>query len=299
MQRLPPPPLPDWLAAMVPFERYVVDIGGWKMHVMEQGEGRPVFMLHGNPTWGFLYRKVALALKGEPLRVIMPDLIGLGWSDKPRDLSMHTIRNHSTWIGDLIDRMDLRGMVFVGQDWGGPIGLHALVPRRDRLAGMVLMNTVAGPPRPGFTPTPFHRLSQMPLVSDLLFRGFGFPQRGMNFAQGDKRSIRGNVARAYAEPLRGLANNAAPLALARMVPDTLNHPSCTALKEVEALVSSWKGPAAIVWGDRDPVLGRTRSRMERLLPQAPVTRTEAGHFLQEEAPDAIAEAVRNVVAQIV
>jgi cis-3-alkyl-4-acyloxetan-2-one decarboxylase len=120
---IPAPPLPAWLDRMVPFERSVVDLGEHRVHVMQAGSGRPVLMLHGNPTWGFLWRKVAAELRGEPLRLVMPDLVGLGFSDKPRDLAAHTLENHGRWMAALVERLDLRDLVFVGQDWGGPIGL--------------------------------------------------------------------------------------------------------------------------------------------------------------------------------
>jgi cis-3-alkyl-4-acyloxetan-2-one decarboxylase len=116
----------------------------------------------------------------------------------------------------------------------------------------------------------------------------------MALAQGDRRSIRGDVARAYRVPLADPADRVAPLALARMVPDSLEHPSIAPLRRSHELVEGWQGPAAIVWGDRDPILGRVRTHIERLLPQASVTRTQAGHFLQEEVPDEIAAAVAAV-----
>ena len=99
---LPAPHLPAWLEKMVPFRRYLVQAGDYRNHVMEIGEGRPVLCVHGNPSWGFLYRKVALALSGQPVRMIMPDLIGLGLSDKP-GAAAHTLENHITWFGKLID----------------------------------------------------------------------------------------------------------------------------------------------------------------------------------------------------
>jgi cis-3-alkyl-4-acyloxetan-2-one decarboxylase len=289
------PALPDWLDRQLPFRRSLVDVGGGvRMHVMEQGSGRPVVMLHGNPTWGFLWRKVALALTGEPLRIILPDLVGLGLSDKPRDPAAHTLENHARWLGTLLDTLGLDRFVFVGQDWGGPIGLRALADRPSRLAGLVLANTVIGPPRPGFRPTAFHRFARLPLVSDLVFRVVGFPQNALGWAQGDRRSIRGDVARAYRWPLRHFADRVAPLAMARMVPDSSSHPSIAALTRCQELVDGFAGPVALVWGDRDPVLGRVRSFIERRLPAAPVTRTQAGHFLQEEVPDELAAAVRDV-----
>ncbi|MCA9529974.1 MAG: alpha/beta fold hydrolase [Microthrixaceae bacterium] len=298
MQTLPPPALPDWLSAQLPFERYCVRVGPHWMHLMEAGEGRPVLMLHGNPTWGYLYRKVAAALRGEPLRLVMPDLIGLGLSDKPHDLGVHQLAAHSQWIGTLIDHLDLDGAIFVGQDWGGPIGLHAFSQRRERLAGMVVLNTVVGPPRPGFRPTAFHRFGRLPVVSDLAFRVVGFPQIALDRAQGDRESIRGEVARAYRYPLRRISDRVAPLALTRMVPDGPTHPSIPALEECAALAGSFEGPVRMVWGKRDPVLGRALKRTRSLLGDPPVVETDAGHFLQEEVPEVIADAIREVAADL-
>jgi cis-3-alkyl-4-acyloxetan-2-one decarboxylase len=293
-RELPAPAVPDWILAQLPtgIRRYALDVGGYRMHVMETGRGRPVLMLHGNPTWGFLYRRVAAALWRDPARVILPDLIGLGFSGRPRDPAEHTLENHARWMGALIDALDLRDFVWVGQDWGGPIGLLALSERPDRVRALVILNTVVGPPRPGFRPTAFHRFARLPVVSDMAFRVLGFPQNALARVQGDRTSIAGPVARAYRHPLRRRYGNAAPLALARMVPHRLDHPSVEPLGRVQGFVASFAGPIAVVWGDRDPVLGRVLSHIERLLPRAHVTRTDAGHFVQEEAPEQIADAVR-------
>ena len=103
MNRLPAPDLPDWLSHQVPFDRYRVQCGDIALHVMETGQGTPVLLLHGNPTWGFLYRKVAAALTGTPVRLVMPDLMGLGWSDKPQNPQVHSLEKHAQKIGQLID----------------------------------------------------------------------------------------------------------------------------------------------------------------------------------------------------
>ena len=297
MNRLPAPPLPDWLAPELPFDRYSVELDGHRLHVMEQGEGRPVVLVHGNPTWGFLWRKVMKELTGEPLRLVVPDLLGLGLSDKPRDPGVHTLETHAGLVAKLIEGLDLQGAVAVGQDWGGPIVFGAFSRVPERLGGMVVLNTVLGPPKPGFRPTAFHRFSSGPLAP-LAYRVFGFPQRWLHSAQGDRRSIRGATRRAYVWPLKGLANNVAPLALARIVPDSTEHPSVPELEALHAFVTSFPGPKAIVWGDRDPVLGRLRRRTERWLPDATVTVTQAGHFLQEEVPGEIAAAIREVAGRV-
>jgi len=298
MNELPAPPMPAWLEAMVPFRRYRVRVGQWRMHVMECGEGLPVVMLHGNPSWGFLYRKVAEALSGEPLRLIMPDMIGLGFSDKPRDASVHTLDNHIDWIASLLDQLELERCVMVVQDWGGALGVGALARRPQLRAGLVVMNTVVSEPKKGFKPKPVHRFSHTPLLSDLLVRVLGIAKWGMPLTQGDRESISGAVWRAYRYPLRSLRDNAAPLALLRMAPSGFDHPSIAPLRECHEYVKQFDGPAAIVWGDNDPVLGSVRGWMEKLFPNATVTRTSAGHFLQEEVPVEIAAAVRDVASRL-
>ncbi len=293
MKTLTAPALPDWLEEMLPFRRVLADLGEWNIHVMEAGQGAPVVLLHGNPMWGFLYRRVAAALADQPLRLIMPDLLGLGFSDRPGS-GWHSLERHAHWMGRLIDEMELDRVLLVCHDWGGPIGLRAFADRPSRLAGLVVLNTVADAPKPGFRPTAFHRFSNLPVVSQAAFRLLGFPQNALSRVQGDPASIRGDVARAYRYPLRGLKRNAAPLALARMVPTSLDHPSVTGLRVCGEFASGLDVPAAIVWGDRDPVLGRALKRMTGLLPKARVIRTQAGHYPQEEVPEVIAEAVREV-----
>lgn len=268
------------------------------MHVMETGEGLPVVLLHGNPSWGFLNRRIATALTADPLRIIMPDLIGLGLSDKPTDPAEHTLERHIGWMRALLEALDIDRCVMGVQDWGGAIGVGALASSPRVRAGLVVMNTALTPPRPGFRATAFHRFARLPVVSDVAFRVFGFPQFGMRFTQGDRASISGHVARAYTYPLWRLRDNVAPLALARMVPNDFDHPSIEPLRRCQEWIERFDGPAAIVWGDRDPVLGRLRSWMEKLFPTAPVTRTDAGHFLQEEVPEEIASAVRDVAGRL-
>jgi haloalkane dehalogenase len=292
------PPLPGWIARQLPsdIDRYAVDVDGLRMAVMEIGSGKPILMVHGNPTWGFLYRKVVAELTGESLRIILPDLIGLGFSDKPRDAEQHKLIHHANWLATLIDTLELRRVGLVGQDWGGPIGVLGIDHSRAELDGLVVLNTVLSPPKPGFKPTLFHRFARMPLISDLAFRGLGFPQTVLAPAQGDKRSITGAVAKAYRYPLRRFGDRMAPLALARMVPDSPQHISIEHLHRCQEVIEAYRGPAAIVWGDRDPILGSVRNWIQTLLPQASMRRTKAGHFLQEEVPGEIADAVREVMS---
>lgn len=290
--------MPAWLEQQLPFERYMIDVGEYRMHIMEQGRGLPVLLLHGNPSWGYLYRRVAAALKDTELRLIMPDLVGLGFSDKPRDGEEHQLDNHIRWMHRLIGALDIDRCILAVQDWGGAIGVGAVAEHPELDVGLVIMNTVLTPPKSSFRATGFHRFAHTPAISDAAFRLLGFPQLFLWAAQGDRRSIGLEESLAYAYPLLNPRRNAAPLALARMAPDSFAHPSIEPLEGVQRYVEGFEGPAAIVWGDRDPVLGRVRSWMERLFPGAPVTRTQAGHFLQEEVPEEIADAIVTVAAQL-
>jgi len=302
MSFAPAPALPNFLVSELPQHRraYRLERGqdaGKLVHFIDHGpeRARPVLMLHGNPTWSFLWRKVIARLP--ELRCIAPDLLGFGLSDRLPRIEDHAVQRHAEAIVELVEALDLRGIIVVLQDWGGPIGalVSAMVP--DRIAGVVLSNTaVVIPSRT--RGTLFHRFARLPIISDIVFRGLGFPQNNLGIAQGDRASISGVVSRAYSVPLRGLADRVGPLALARMVPDGPEHPSMPALQKGEAWIRGFQGPMALVWGERDPILGKALARQEAAFPRAHVTRTQAGHFLQEEVPDEIATAVEDVVSQL-
>ena len=292
------PPLPEFLATQLPFERRALELengedAGRRLHFLADGpeDGRPVLLLHGNPTWSFLWRKVIAELKGSGLRVLAPDLLGLGLSTKLPALEDHTVARHADAIADLVKALALTSYTLVAQEWGGPSGAAPAARAPERVSGRVLANTaVTVPPKP--RGTAFHKFARVPLLSDLAFRVFGFPQRGfLHRVQGDPSSLRGEVVQAYRWPLRRLRDRIAPLALARMVPDSNEHPSIPELRLGEAWFREFEGPVSFVWGTKDPILGSTLRHHEKAHPDAEVTRTEAGHFLQEEVPGALAAAI--------
>jgi pimeloyl-ACP methyl ester carboxylesterase len=298
-----PPPLPSFLLPELPFERRAYRLegigpdAGRVMHLIDHGarDGRPVLFCHGNPTWSFLWRKVIARLDPASFRCVAPDLLGFGLSSKLNRVRDHTLERHLEALCELVTALDLgEGVILVGQDWGGPLvvgaGARAL---RDQVAGVVLGNTSVLVPR-NPRGTWFHRFANTPLISDLAFRVLGFPQDNLGRAQGDKASMRGLPGRAYRWPLESLLARSGPLGMARMVPSRPDHPSLPALREIEAWILAFEGPMALVWGERDPVLGRALKRHVRELHRATVTRTDAGHFLQEEVPGPLAAAIRQV-----
>lgn len=292
----PAPPLPEWLRRQLPYDRVVGDVRGQRMTVVDHGprDALAVLMVHGNPTWSYLWRKVIRALEGAPLRLIAPDLLGFGTSAKPRRASDHQLAMHIDHLATMVDGLGVERFVAVGQDWGGPIAVGVAERLADRLHGLVLGNTaVLAPARP-FRSKGFHRFSHVPVASDALFRGAMFPVPLMDRAQGDRRSIGWREKAAYAWPFLSPLARAGALGMARMVPDAEGHPSTAVMDRIGAFVGGFDGPAALVWGRRDPILGRGLRRHHEALPRATVRECDAGHFSQEEVPELWADAIREV-----
>jgi haloalkane dehalogenase len=271
--------------------------GEHTIHFIDQGVGIPVILQHGNPTWCYLWRKVVRILLQEKVRVIAPDLVGLGLSSKPRDSRIHTLDFHAQRLSALVSALELDKVTIVGQDWGGPIVGVMAARNPGRIHGAVFANTAIRVPRRQPRRTPFHRFSHLPLVSDLFFRVFNFPVPFLGLVQGDRSSIGRAERRAYLWPLRKIRDRTAPLALARLVPSSLDSPTVETMREIEIWAQSWKGPVRLVWGMRDPILNRALWSTKKLFPDADAVETDAGHFLQEEVPRELAAAILDVVAQ--
>ncbi|MGM0557246.1 MAG: alpha/beta fold hydrolase [Myxococcota bacterium] len=289
-----PPSLPDWIERDYPFERRAAVVSGRRIHFVDHGDGPTVLLVHGNPTWSYLWRKVMKRLLAAGFRVVAPDLMGLGLSEKPLSLGAHTLERHIGMISSLVDGLGLEDLVVVGQDWGGPISAGVAMWHAPRVRGLVFGNTAVVKPREQIGTTPFHTFSRMPVISDLVFRGLAFPVPAMSSTQGDPTSIGPKQTAAYFWPLRAPWSRAAPLALARMVPNSRSHPSIPLLDAIGEWVEAFEGPVELVWGTKDPILGRLLRRHKRRLPDARVTETPAGHFLQEEVPNELTDAIIRV-----
>ena len=293
--------LPDYAAKFVDdtYKSYLVEVEpGIKIHVLEVGQGTPIYAQHGNPTNGFLYRKMAAELPLDSVRVIMPTMVGLGFSTKV-PASQHTLDNHMRWLNTVLEKLDLADVVYIGQDWGGPVGLGALSLSPGMLRGTVLMNTGLDAPREKMDLSRAHALVKIPVVGELLLEVFA-NNFWANLAnvQGDPASMPPSVVEIYRRPLDDSGNAKAPLALMRMVSDGPEHPDARALRGIERYVDGLQVPAELVWGMSDPILAKGLPAMETNFPNAPVTRTDAGHFLQEEVPEVIAGAVMRVVNSV-
>ncbi|MDG1268459.1 MAG: alpha/beta fold hydrolase [Candidatus Marinimicrobia bacterium] len=285
--------IPEWILRRLPYNHYNIDVNGKNMHIMEKGKGKPIVFVHGNPMWGYLYKKVLDQIDSDDARLIVPDLIGFGFSDKIK-ISEHSLEAHTEWMASFFKTIKEESVGLVIHDWGGMIGVAGAMRAGKKIDGLVIMNTSVTAPKDGFTPTWFHGLSQLPVISDLLFRVFNFPLSVLKKFEGIPDSYSKDDLKIYKYPLKKFKNNAGPLALARMVPNNMNHPSVPIEKEVEEFLHSYKGPAEIVWGVNDPVMWKLRRRTERLIPQAKTIKTDAGHFVQQESPEKVVESIKKV-----
>src|SRR5262245_33575446 len=139
-----------------PFEPRYAEVEGMRMHYVEEGEGDPILLLHGEPDWSYLYRKMIPRLAGSH-RVIAPDYLGFGRSDKPTDVGWYTYDRHTGSIRALVEQLGIERATIVVQDWGGPIGLRVAAELPDRVAGLVVLNTGLFVPGPGWPTEGFLR----------------------------------------------------------------------------------------------------------------------------------------------
>ena len=293
-------PLPIYASNMVDsnYKSYFIEVEpGLKVHVLEAGEGFPVFLMHGNPTSGFLYRKVVEKLPLNKVRVIMPTSLGLGFSSKI-PASEHTAENHIYWINKVLKELKLKELVYAGQDWGGPIGMGALSLSPELLKGAVLLNTGFNAPKANADLSPAHAIVKTPVIGELLLEVIFSIFERLKSVQGNPDSWTSEVAELYGRPVYESGNSKAPLAMMRMVPDGPNHPSAPSMRQIEEYVNTLVIPAEIVWGENDPILGRALPIMQQNFPNARLTKTTAGHFLQEEVPNEIAEALIRVIEEV-
>ena len=293
-------PLPQYVTDVIgqDYKSYLIEVEpGIKVHMLEVGQGFPVYMQHGNPTSGLLYRKIAAELPTDRLRLIMPTLVGLGFSSKV-PANQHRVDNHIRWIHAALAQLQLQELVYVGQDWGGPVGMGALGRMPGTVKGAVILNTGFGAPTEKRDISSVHAMLKRPLVGELIAETMDKMFSSLPGVQGDPESLSDSVLKLYQQPLLDAGNIKAPLAMARMVPDGPEHESAAAFREVEAYASTLDIPAEIVWGSKDPILGAMLPNTHAFFPDAPLTKTDAGHFLQEEVPEQIAAAIVRVIDKL-
>lgn len=271
------------------YEPHYVEQNGLRLHYLDEGDGPPVLLLHGEPTWSYLYRKVIPALAD--VRSIAPDYFGFGRSDKPLRLKDYSYDFHYHSIRRLIEELDLRSLTVVVQDWGGPVGLRFAVEQPERVARLVIMNTGIGAGR-------------APSEEWLRFRAF-VRRHGAELVPG--RLVRisciqpmsEEVEAAYSAPWPVPESKAGVLAFPELVPTELDHPSAAAMLQVREALLRWEKPTLVLFSDSDPIFSpEAAERLASRIPGAgePEIVAGAGHFLQEDKGAEIGARIARFVA---
>jgi pimeloyl-ACP methyl ester carboxylesterase len=281
------------------FEPHYVQAGDVSLHYVDEGPrgAPPLLFLHGNPTWSYYWREPIRRLSASGHRCVALDHMGFGRSDKPPEPRRYTLATHIENAGALIDTLDLRAMTLVAHDWGGPIGLGAMLERRDRLRALALMNTWAWE-LPSFVP-PFLRQFRSEGLGEILALGANL------FVE----SIPGAMARrvtdpvmmdAYRAPFPDYWSRVGTLAFPRDIPLSESDPSSPVMGAMQQRLGELDVPVLIVWGMRDPVFRPVFiDQWRELFPAARVVElADASHFLVEDQPDEVAEALEEFLAAV-
>jgi len=273
------------------FAPHYLEQDGLRMHYADEGIGDPVLLLHGEPTWAFLYRKMIPALAGVA-RVVAPDYFGFGRSDKPTRIEEYSYASHYESIERFADELDLRETTVVVQDWGGPIGLRLAVERPDRVARLVILNTGIGAGRaPSEEWLRFRELVRR-VGTDLV--------PGQLIRISAVTDLADDVIEAYNAPFPTPESKAGVLAFPELVPTELDHRSAAKMLEVRDALTRWRRPALVLFSDSDPIFSTVAAEhMASRIPGAGPAEiiAGAGHFLQEEKGEEIADRIARFLAE--
>jgi haloalkane dehalogenase len=283
---------PDSAFASLPgydFEPRYLDFDGLRMHYVDEGTGDPVLLLHGEPTWAYLYRKVIAELAGSA-RCVAPDYFGFGRSDKPTDPGWYSYDRHAESLVAFVERLDLRNVTVVVQDWGGPLGFRLCVERPERIARLVVLNTGIGARAPNdewLRFQAFMRRVGTEIVAGQLIR--------LSLVQ----PVDDEVIAAYDAPFPVPESRAGIVAFPELVATSADHPSAAAMLDVRERLRSFDRPSLVLFSDSDPIFSRHAAEvMADLLPRAELDPplADAGHFLQEDQGEAVGRRIAEWLA---
>jgi haloalkane dehalogenase len=268
-----------------PFEPHYAEVDGMRLHYVDEGEGSPVWFMHGEPTWSYLWRKVMPPVRDAGFRVIAPDMPGFGRSDKPTDQDWYSYDAHVAAMGALLEQLDLHDVTFVVHDWGGPVGLRLAVEHPDRVARLVILDTGL--------------FTGRQKMSDAWIAFRDFVQRTEDLPIGFL--VKGAVARdmphdvfsAYEAPFPTTASKAGARAFPLILPTSPDAPGAEAGQRVLDALPGLDVPKLVLWADKDPVLTLDTGKRFAAAIGAPEPEVieDASHFLQEDAGEEIGQRI--------
>lgn len=263
--------------------------GQLRVHYVDEGskEAQPILLMHGEPSWSFLYRKMIPILTKAGFRIIAPDLVGFGRSDKPSQRSDYTYQRHVDWMSSLLQQLQLKNIILVCQDWGGLIGLRLAAEHSDSFAGIVTANTMlpTGDHNPGEAFKNWQKFSQeVPEFNS-----------GNIINGGTTTDLSEEVIAAYNAPYPDESYKEGARQFPLLVPITPNDPAADANRAAWQVLSNWQKPFLTAFSDSDPITAGAEKILQKLIPgtvgQEHTTIINGGHFLQEDQGQALAEVV--------
>jgi haloalkane dehalogenase len=287
--------LPGW-----PFAPHYVEVpdgegGTLRMHYVDEGPANaaPVLLLHGEPSWSYLYRKMIPIIAGAGHRALAPDLIGFGRSDKPRERTDYTYARHVAWVTAFVEQLGLREATLFGQDWGALIGLRVVAENPERFARVIIGNGFlpTGDQTPGEAFLRWQRFSQESPAFDI----------GRIIQGGTATNLPDDVVAAYNAPFPDDTYKAGARIFPTLVPTSPDDPASAANRAAWEVLRKWDKPFLTAFGDSDPITRGADRVLQQLIPGAQgrphTTIAGAGHFLQEDKGEELARVVVDFIAQ--
>jgi len=281
--------IPDY-----PFEPKYFEVDGLRMHYVDEGprEASPVLLLHGEPSWSFLYRHMIARLVAEGHRTVAPDLIGFGKSDKPTRQDDYTVARHVRWVGALVEALNLDGITLFGQDWGSSIGLRLASENEARFGRIVIGNGLLAGENGVETKRWVIRLWQA------FTRWSPWIPVGQIVGRSSGRALTDAEVRAYDAPFPSREYLAGVRVFPQLIPMSSNDPATAGNVAAWEALKRWTKPFLTIYSNGDPVLGDMDALFQQRVPGAvgqAHARVEGGHFLQEAAAPELARRIHELI----
>ncbi len=271
-----------------PFKPNYQEINGFQMHYIDEGKGEPIVCLHGQPTWGYLYRKFVVSLTKHN-RLIVPDHMGFGKSDVPENLP-YTLAQHIDNLKKLVLGLNLKDITLIVQDWGGPIGFGFAVDHPERIKRLIIMNTSVGVMKEGAKP--WYAFAEEKGIYEKFMKD---TSNMIKMGMFNKNKITPIMLKAYQAPFPGDEYCKGALAFPKDIPIGNSHPSSAAMMHVRNNLQVLSGKTKIlIWGAKDLVFPKWMTKWwNKIYPHIETHVLEnAAHFLQEDAPEEIIQLIK-------